>query len=142
MAIPMCLGPYMFHSLNFGYKGVKRDLSTKWADIATVGGLNRSQWTGGDEDRVTVEGVIFPHEFGGMSVLEGLREAATTGTVLPLITLSGSVYGMHVIEGVNEDQTYHDASGLPRMDVYRIQLKRYTGGNFSPISVIQSLFGG
>lgn len=141
MAIPMCLGPFMFHSLRFGYNGLGRELSTRWADVATVGGLNRMQWTGGDDDLTTIEGVLFPHEFGGLAVLEGLRAAAMAGSVLPLITLSGNVYGLHVIEGVSEDQTYHTAMGLPRMDVFRIQLRRYMGGNFSPVSVIQSLFG-
>lgn len=141
MVIPMCLGPFMFHSLRFGYKGLRRDLSTKWASINTVGGLNRLQWTGGDEDTSSIEGVLFPHEFGGLAVLEGLRGAASVGAVLPLITLAGNVYGLHVVEGVSEDQTYHTKLGQPRMDVYRIQLKRYTGGAFSPVSVVQSLFG-
>lgn len=141
MAIPMALGPFMFHSLAFGYNGIRRDLTTQWADIATVGGLNRMQWTGGDDDVVTIEGVIFPHEFGGLAVLDGIRGAAVAGTVLPLITLGGNVYGMHVIEGVSEDQSYHDGLGQPRKDVFRLRLKRYTGGSFSPISIVQTLFG-
>jgi phage protein U len=33
--------------------------------------------------------------------------------VLPLITLAGNVYGLHVIEGVSEDQSFHDALGHP-----------------------------
>ena len=141
MAIPMALGPYMFHSLRFGYNGIRRDLSTRWADIATVGGLNRLQWTGGDDDTVDIEGVIFPHEFGGLSSLEGVRGAATSGAVLPLITLAGNVYGLHVVEGVSEDQSFHDRLGRPRMDVFRLRLKRYTGGGFSPVSIVQTLFG-
>lgn len=141
MPVPMALGPFMFHSLRFGFEGIRRDLSTRWADIMTVGGLNRLQWTGGDGDGVMIEGVVFPHEFGGLTVLEGVRGAAASGAVLPLITLGGNVYGMHVIEGVSEDQSFHDASGRPRMDVYRLRLRRYTGGSFSPISVVQSIFG-
>jgi len=141
MAVPMALGPFMFHSLRFGYNGLRRSLSTRWADIQTVGGLNRLQWTGGDDDRVGIEGVIFPHEFGGLAVLEGVRGAAAAGTVLPLITLAGNVYGMHVIEEVSEDQSFHDALGRPRMDVFRLGLKRFTGGGFSPISVVATLFG-
>lgn len=46
-----------------------------------------------------------------------------------------------MIESVNEDQSYHDARGRPRKDVYSIDLKRYVGSSFSPISIIQSLFG-
>jgi len=131
----------MFHSLRFGYNGIRRELSTHWADIATVGGLNRLQWTGGDEDIVDIEGVIFPHEFGGLSVLEGLRNAAGSGEVLPLITLAGNVYGLHVIEGISEDQSFHDALGRPRKDIFRLRLKRYSGGSFSPLSIVTTLFG-
>lgn len=141
MAVPMALGPHMFHSLRFGYKGLRRDLSSRWADIQTVGGLNRLQWTGGDDDTVSIEGVIFPHEFGGLSVLEGLRASAAAGEVLPLVTLGGNVYGLHVIEGVSEDQSFHDQLGRPRMDAYRLRLKRYTGGSFSPLSIVTTLFG-
>jgi phage protein U len=137
----MALGPFMFESLSSGYSGVRRDLSTRWADIQTVGGLNRLQWTGGDDDTVEIEGVIFPHEFGGLAVLDGVRGAATSGTVVPLVTLGGNVYGLYVIEGVSEDQSYHDANGRPRKDVFRIRLKRYNGGNFSPVSIIETLFG-
>lgn len=141
MPVPMALGPYMFHSLRFGFEGIRRDLSTRWADIATVGGLNRMQWTGGDDDRAVIAGVIFPHEFGGLATLEGVRGAAAAGAVLPLITLGGNVYGMHVIEGVSEDQSFHDATGRPRMDVFRIRLKRHMGGFASPISIVATLFG-
>lgn len=141
MATPLALGPFMFHSLRFGFDGLRRNLSTRWADIPTVGGLNRLQWTGGEEDDVSIEGVVFPEEFGGLATLEGVRGAARTGMVLPLITLSGNVYGLHVIEGVSEDQSFHDALGLPRKDVFRLRLKAYTGGAFSPISIVATLFG-
>jgi len=141
MAVPMALGPFMFHSLSFGFDGIRRDLSTRWADIATVGGLNRMQWTGGDDDLVDIKGVIFPHEFGGLGTLEGVRGAAKSGAVLPLIALGGNVFGMYVTEFVGEDQSFHNHLGQPRKDVYRIGLKRYAGGGFSPISVVASLFG-
>lgn len=142
MAIPMAFGPFMFHATRFGYHGIGRDLSTRWADIQTVGGLNSIQWTGGDDDTVLIEGVIFPKEFGGLAVLESIRGAATSGMVLPLITLAGNVYGMHVVEMVSEDQSFHDEFGMPRKNAFRLGLKRYPGGSdFSPISIVQTLFG-
>lgn len=131
----------MFHSLRFGFHGLGRDLSTRWADIQTVGGLNRLQWTGGDDDTVLVEGVIFPEEFGGLVTLEALRAAAEEGAVLPLISLGGLVYGMFVIELVKEDRAFIDRLGRPRKNVYRIGLKRFVGNAFSPVSVVQTLFG-
>lgn len=141
MSTPMALGPFMFHALRFGFRGIGRDLSTKWADIATVGGLNRLQWTGGDADMVVISGAIFPHEFGGLTSLAGVRAAALSGSVLPLVTLGGNVFGLYVVEGVGEDQTLHDRNGRPRMDAFRLTLKRYTGGGFSAGPIIQSLFG-
>lgn len=140
MPTPMALGPFMFESLSFGYTGIRRNLSTRWADIATVGGLNSLQWTGGDDDTVEIGGVIFPHEFGGLGNLEGLRGAAMSGAVLSLVSLGGNVYGMFVVEGVSEDQSYHDALGQPRKDVFRIRLKLYPGGSFSTVSVVATLF--
>lgn len=141
MSVPMALGPFMFHSLRFGFSGIGRDLSTRWADIQTVGGLNRLQWTGGDGDRAVVEGVVFPEEFGGLTQIEGVRAAAMSGTVLPMVSLAGNVHGLFVIEGVSEDQSFHDRHGQPRKDVFRIMLRRYTGGSFSPFSIIRTLFG-
>ncbi|MCW4114731.1 phage tail protein [Aurantimonas sp. MSK8Z-1] len=141
MPIPMALGPFGFESLRFGYNGLGRDLSTRWADIQTVGGLDRLQWTGGEADTVTVDGVVFPEEFGGLASLAGVRAAALAGQVLPLVTLGGNVFGLYVIEGVSEDQSFHTASGLPRKDAFRIYLKRYTGTGFAPLSIVQALFG-
>ena len=141
MPTPMALGPFGFESLSFGFNKVGRGLQTPWASIATVGGLDRLQWTGGEADKVSVGGVVFPEEFGGLNSLEGVRSAARAGAVLPLVTLGGNVYGLYVIEGVTEEQEFHDALGRPRKDVYSIDLKRYTGSGFSPISIIASLFG-
>ncbi|MCL7999176.1 phage tail protein [Brucella sp. 21LCYQ03] len=69
----------MFHPVNFGYKDLRRDLSTKWASVNTVGGLNRLQWTGGDEDTTSIEGVLFPHEFGGLSCFGGAARCRFIG---------------------------------------------------------------
>lgn len=142
MPTPMCLGPFGFESLSFGYDAVGRDLATPWAEVATVGGLDHIQWTGGKSDTVTVRGVVFPEAFGGLGNLEGVRSAARAGAVLPLVTLGGNVFGLYVIENVREDQSFHDANGMPRKDVYTIELRRPPVGlTFSPISIIQSLFG-
>lgn len=141
MATPMALGPFAFHALRFGFYGLGRELSTRWAEIETVGSLNRLQWTGGEGDGVSISGVVFPHEFGGLSNLEGIRSAALSGAVLPLVTLGGNVFGMYIVERVSEDQAYHDASGQPRRDRYSIDLRRYIGGDFAPMSIVQALFG-
>lgn len=141
MSVPLTLGPYSFNSLSFGFTGLSRNLSTRWADVHIAGGLNRLQWTGGDSDTVSIDGVIFPEEFGGMETLEGLRAAALAGLALPLISLAGAVYGMHVIEGVDDDQSYHDANGLPRKNVYRLRLRYTPEDPGAAISIVSTIFG-
>lgn len=142
MPVPLCLGPYMFESLNFGYSTLGRDLSTPSGDVEISGGFNRLQWGGPTSDAVEISGVIFPEEFGGLSTLEAIRAAAISGLVLPLITLSGTVYGNHQIEGVRDDQEYIDAFGMPRKDTYRLML-RYDPDDSagSPISIVTTIFG-
>jgi phage protein U len=141
MSVPLTLGPYAFNALSFGFTGLSRNLSTRWADIQIAGALNRLQWTGGDGDSVSIEGVIFPEEFGGMETLEGLRAAAVAGLALPLISLAGAVYGMHIIEGVEDDQSYHDANGLPRKNVYRLRLRYTPEDPGAVISIVSTIFG-
>ena len=78
----------MFHPTKFGYNKLGHGLSTNQAEIEIVGGLNVGQSTGGKTDKITINGVIFPEEFSGLSTLKALQLAALSGTISPLITLS------------------------------------------------------
>lgn len=140
-SIPMCLGPYMFHPTRFGYNKLGHGLSTNWAEIEIVGGLNVGQWTGGQTDKITINGVIFPEEFGGLSTLKALQLAALAGTILPLITLAGTVYGNFRIDSIEEDQSFHNRYGVPAKDEFSLSLTKHSG-SLSPInSIVQTLFG-
>ena len=109
----MCLGPYMFHPTRFGYNKLDHGLSTNWAEIAIVGGLNVEQWTGGQTDKIIINGIIFPEEFGGLSTLKARQLAALSGTIFPLIILDGTVYGNFRIDSIEEDQRFHNSYGVP-----------------------------
>ncbi len=63
--VTMALGPFMFRSHGFGYTDVSRKLDTTWAEIETAGRLNALQWTGPRSEVVTINGVLFPAEWGG-----------------------------------------------------------------------------
>ncbi len=87
--VTMALGPFMFRAHGFGYTGVGRKLDTTWAEIETAGRLNALQWTGPRSEVVTINGVLFPQEFGGAATLEGVRLAAKSGMPLMLVSLGG-----------------------------------------------------
>ena len=85
---------------------------------------------------MTVRGVLFPREFGGLANLDGLGRAAQSGLRLPFVSLeaiSQNYFGMWVIEGVKEDASFFLAGG-PLRDAYQISLKKYQRAGM-PISV-------
>lgn len=133
--VTMALGPFMFRAHGFGYTGVGRKLDTTWAELETAGRLNALQWTGPRSETVTINGVLFPREFGGATTLEGVRLAAKSGIPLMLVSLGGKVFGSHAIQKVEEDRAYHDRIGTPGRNAYSIEVRRI-GAGFSLLSLL------
>ncbi|AUQ89414.1 MULTISPECIES: phage tail protein [Phaeobacter] len=133
--VTMALGPFAFRAHGFGYTDVGRKLDTSWAEIETAGRLNALQWTGPRNETVSINGVLFPQEFGGATTLEGVRLAAKSGIPLVLVSLGGRVFGSHAIQKVDEDRSYHDRNGTPGRNAYSIELKR-VGAGFSLLSLL------
>ncbi len=134
------LGPFAFQAHGFGLTDISRNTSTKWANVAVSGGMDRLQWTGGDNDEVTISGVLFPHEFGGMGALSGIRAAAEAGQPLMLVNLAGQIFGLHVVESISEDRSLLDRNGLPMRNAYKLSMKRFQGAVPSLQSVLVGLF--
>lgn len=133
--VTMALGPFMFRSHGFGYTDVSRKLDTTWAEIETAGRLNALQWTGPRSEVVTINGVLFPAEWGGTGTLEGVRLAAKNGIPLMLVSLGGKVFGSHAIQKVDEDRAFHDRTGAPGRNAYSIEVRRI-GSGFSLLSLL------
>jgi phage protein U len=125
----------MFRAHGFGYTGVGRKLDTTWAEIETVGRLNDLQWTGPRTEVVTINGVLFPQEFGGAGTLEGVRLAAKSGMPLMLVSLGGKIFGSHAVQKVDEDRAFHDRYGTPGRNAFTIEVKRI-GTGFSLPSLL------
>lgn len=131
----MALGPFMFRAHGFGYTDVARKLDATWAEIETAGGLNALQWTGPKSEVVTINGVLFPQEFGGAGTLEGVRLAAKNGIPLMLVSLGGKVFGMHAVQKVDEDRALHDRTGTPGQTAFSLEVRRI-GAGFSLLSLL------
>lgn len=125
---PMALGSYVFRSIGFGFTDQGRQLETPWAELEVAAGFDSLQWTGPKSDSFSIKGVIFEESFGGQSSLDGIRSSATAGKPLMLVTRAGRVHGLHVVVGVSEDRSVIRADGMPRKNVYEIQLRKYPRG--------------
>jgi len=140
----LALGPFQFEALGFSYQARDRADDTAWAEIEVAGGQNVLQWTGGKSRTETIRGVLF-EQFGGQAALEGLKLAAATGQVLPLVDMGGApfnVFGLHVVLSVREDLAFIDRNGVPLKNAYQIRLRAYRGA-IGPniVTSVLSLFG-
>lgn len=136
----MALGPFQFQAMGFSFARRARATRNEWARIPVAGGQTVSQWTGGDGTTETISGVLFS-EFGGMSSLEGIRIASRQGIPLPLVDLSNglaNVFGMQVVEAIEEDRDVFGADGAALRNAYSISVRSFQGGleGFGPLSVL------
>lgn len=146
----MMLGAFAFESLGFGYQDVGRRTETPWADIPVSATLNKQQWTGPTSDEITIKGVLFPKEFGGLAELEGIRSAQMAGA--PMMFVSGDagegvIHGTFTVQSISEDRSLHDARGTPVKNAYQITLKRYDDamagmGGSNPFARISNILWG
>lgn len=123
-AAPMALGEHMFRALGFAFQGQQIDVQTPWAELAVADGLDSLQWMGPKSETVTIKGVLFPEEWGGLDTLDAVKKDAKSGKELELVTGAGLVKGLHVIFAVREDRSFVAADGSPRRDAYEIVLRR------------------
>lgn len=142
--IVAALGPFAFEAHGFGLTEIGRSLKTPWASIKVPGGMDALQWLGGDSDSIKIDGVLFPIAFGGLASLAGIRASAESGVPLHLIQRMGGAVGnilsRFVIEGVDDNQTFIAANGVPMKNTYSLSLRRYPGASYSFQSVLQGLF--
>lgn len=124
---PMALGPYNFEAIGFGFEAQDLSTETPWAEINTAHTLNEQQWTGPQSESFEISGVLFPHAFGGLDSLQGLKSAALNGSPLMLVTRSGGIHGMHTIQAISEGRTVVDRAGLPHKVDYNISLLKTRG---------------
>lgn len=65
-----------------------------------------------------------PEITGGRLSLLVLEQMAEQGKAWPLIEGSGTIYGMYVIEGLNQTKTEFFRDGMPRRIEFTLSLKR------------------
>ena len=123
----MALGPYSFTAHGFGHGDIARSLDAGWAENAVIGALNALQWTGPKSESMTIKGVLFPIEWGGMATLEALRAEARAGAPLMLVSLGGMVFGRHAIQRIEEDRSFHNRHGTPGKLAWTMELRRLSG---------------
>lgn len=145
-SILLMLGPFRFSVGSAAYDELTRASRWDWNQVDRVGAMPALQFTGPQNDTIAMSGRIAPPLTGGIEQLARMRALADLGRPLLLVTGTGRVLGMWVIEAVEDTGTKHFKDGYPKMTTFNVSLKKYSDGagiigGLTKLSKLVSLFG-
>ena len=120
----LALGLFVFMRQTLPYQTMQRDSTFRWPSNARMGKRNAFQYTGPENDTITISGELFPEITGGTMSLSAVRLMAEQGKAWPLIEGTGMIYGMFVINSVSETGTLFYPDGSPRKINFTLKLTR------------------
>ncbi|AXG42678.1 oxidoreductase [Photorhabdus laumondii subsp. laumondii] len=120
----MIYGMFVFMLNTTPYQTLSREMAWRHVKNDRVGKSAKWQYIGAGEDSITLDGVLYPEVTGGDISLEALRTLAYAGRPWPLIEGTGMIYGMFVIESLNETRTEFFSDGKARKIEFTLSLKK------------------
>ncbi|KMW71166.1 oxidoreductase [Photorhabdus luminescens subsp. luminescens] len=120
----MIYGMFVFMLNTAPYQSLSREMAWRHVKNDRVGKSAKWQYIGAGEDSITLDGVLYPEVTGGDISLEALRTLAYAGRAWPLIEGTGMIYGMFVIESLNETRTEFFSDGKARKIEFTLSLKK------------------
>jgi len=120
----LALGLFVFMRQTLPYQTMQRDSTFRWPSNARMGKRNAFQYTGPENDTITISGELFPEITGGTLSLSAVRLMAEQGKAWPLIEGTGMIYGMFVINSVSETGALFYPDGSPRKINFTLKLTR------------------
>lgn len=136
----MILGMFVFSIRTAAYQNLQRSTSWNHVSNSRVGSMPAYQFTGKGEDTMTLEGSIVP-QFGSQLSITTLRVMGDTGKAFPLIAGNGKIFGLWVIDNVEETQTYFFKDGTPRKIEFSLKIKKIQTAEVLIKSVVSNVLG-
>ena len=121
----MSLGQFLFKTSTLAFQEIQRQRAWNYADNAIAFGRAKKQFMGAGEDTVTLPGLIYEeYGFGSRFALDELASMADTGQGFVLMDGSGYLYGVYVINSIDETKSILLDNGVPRKVDYTLKLSR------------------
>lgn len=128
----LTLGLFVFSVQTAPFDSIKRKNAWRWPSNNRTGADQVYQYTGRDEETITLTGTLMPEYTGGLSNIDILRTMADRGEPYLLMAGSGDIYGYYIITDLDEDQSYLLDDGTAQKIDFNITLKRYASNLQSP----------
>lgn len=121
----MSLGQFLFKTSTLAFQEIQRQRAWNYADNAIAFGRAKKQFMGAGEDTVTLPGLIYEeYGFGSRFALDEVASMADTGQGFVLMDGSGYLYGVYVINSIDETKSILLDNGVPRKVDYTLKLSR------------------
>ncbi len=101
----LSLGLFVFMRQTMPYQNMNRNIDYRWPTNSRIGLRPAAQFLGVDSEKITLSGVLLPELTGGKLSLLALELMAAQGKAWSLIEGTGTIYGMFVIESLNQTRT-------------------------------------
>lgn len=128
LGVLIALGPFRFALSTASFDELTRSSKWDWKAVDRVGSMPALQFTGPQNDTITLSGRIVPGFTGGIEQMARMRSLADLGLPMPLIDGTGRLHGLWVIESVEDTGSLHFKDGYPRMMTFDVGLKKYGDG--------------
>ncbi|PKB86789.1 phage tail protein [Ewingella americana] len=120
----LTLGFFVFHLKTVPYQSLQRSVDYRWPSNSRIGQRPTVQFLGVNEEKITLSGVLMPEITGGTLSLLALNVMADEGKAWPLLEGSGTIYGMFVVNSINETRTEFFSDGAARKIEFTLSLTR------------------
>lgn len=119
----MALGLFVFALKTASYQELQRVTNWRHPSNSRVGDSPAYQFIGKGEDVITLKGTTYHELTTSRSILEIVREMGDTGKAYTLIEGTGKIYGLVIIENLEETKTFFFKDGAARKTEFTITLK-------------------
>ncbi|HCK29794.1 MULTISPECIES: phage tail protein [Acinetobacter] len=119
----MALGLFVFSLRTTSYQELQRVTNWRHPSNSRVGATPAYQFTGKGEDTITLKGVIYHEITQSRVTLDQIRKMADTGKAYTLIEGTGKIYGLVIIDSLDETKTFFFKDGAARKTEFTITLK-------------------
>lgn len=123
--ILMSLGQFIFQTSTLAFQQIQRQRAWNYASNDVALGRAKKQFTGAGEDTVTLPGLIYEeYGFGQREAIEILASMASTGQGYVLMDGTGFLYGVYIIDSIDETKQVLYFNGVARKVDFSLKLSR------------------
>ena len=121
----MAFGQFVFETDTLSFTELQRQRSWNHASNPVAKGRAKRQYIGVGDETVSLSGLIYEAQgFGKRQSVDDLAMMADRGTAYTLVDGSGYLYGVYIIEGLDDSRSILLFNGVPRKIDFAIKLTR------------------